>query len=232
MDEIYGAEETTFTGTFPQGSSVDTTLPIQWLLKLKTVPTGVSVEGIDYADGIIKYSATDTVTGDVTVVRSVRDNKIDAFEALEVATGESLSATQQYEALVYARAKSRDAKETADVCVLSPEHEGALLRDNRFIDASAYGDRRPIVEGEIGRAAGMAILPVHHGYTGAMVVLRRGRAGVYVLKREVTLRRKEIPEKDSHGFYFYSKGAPRILHEDAVWLIFNPYGAEKVENRE
>jgi len=42
--------------------------------------------------------------------------------------------------------------------MVSPEFEGLLLGDNRFNDASRYGDRDPILNGEIGRALGFRIL--------------------------------------------------------------------------
>ncbi len=43
-------------------------------------------------------------------------------------------------------------------CVVSPEFEGIILGDNRFLDASAYGTNAPIMNGEIGRAIGFRIL--------------------------------------------------------------------------
>jgi len=42
--------------------------------------------------------------------------------------------------------------------IISPDFEGLLLGDNRFIDASRYGSTEPIRNGEIGRAMGFAIM--------------------------------------------------------------------------
>jgi hypothetical protein len=41
--------------------------------------------------------------------------------------------------------------------VVSPEFHGALLQDNRFIDASASGSTEPLRNGFIGRAAGFNV---------------------------------------------------------------------------
>jgi len=42
--------------------------------------------------------------------------------------------------------------------IISPDLEGLLLGDARFIDASQYGSNTPIMNGEIGRAIGFRIL--------------------------------------------------------------------------
>lgn len=42
--------------------------------------------------------------------------------------------------------------------IISPDFQGLLLGDSRFIDASQYGARTPILNGEIGQVAGFRML--------------------------------------------------------------------------
>src|SRR3546814_17884277 len=54
-------------------------------------------------------------------------------------------------------------------CIISPEFEALILGDARFVDASKYGSREPILNGEIGRAIGFRLLPsnnLHDGTAG------------------------------------------------------------------
>ncbi|MCG7610349.1 coat protein [Mycobacterium sp. CnD-18-1] len=42
--------------------------------------------------------------------------------------------------------------------LVSPEFHGQILGDSRFIDASQYGTNRPIMNGEVGRIVGFAVM--------------------------------------------------------------------------
>lgn len=43
-------------------------------------------------------------------------------------------------------------------CAVPPWYHSLLLDNNKFLDASAYGNNQPIMNGEVGRALGMRIL--------------------------------------------------------------------------
>lgn len=66
-------------------------------------------------------------------------------------------AAEQVNTNVIANPWTMDATEPF-VCVLGVEQEGALLKDSQFMNAAEYGDREPIMTGEIGKYAGVKII--------------------------------------------------------------------------
>jgi len=51
-----------------------------------------------------------------------------------------------------------DVPDEGRYAVVPPWYHGLLLENNKFVDASAYGSTRPIINGEVGEALGFRIL--------------------------------------------------------------------------
>jgi len=152
-------------------------------------------------------------TGDIVWVKYVyctRANIIDVAAA----------GTVSYPDLLSARTKMLQLKFTPDVAVLAYDQMGDLLMDERFIDTSRYGAREPILNGEIGRAAGWKLMSFMHTSPGAVLYIDRSRAAWLIIKRELTMKVKELPEEDSYAHYFYADLKPAVINEDAIVVQF------------
>jgi N4-gp56 family major capsid protein len=93
-----------------------------------------------------------------------------------IAPGDALVATDAYKILIGLKLRLDKAKIPSEgrFAIVSPDFHALLLQDNRFIDASSYGSTTPILNGEVGRAAGMQIfvslnLPAGTAGTGTEV---------------------------------------------------------------
>ncbi len=124
-----------------------------------------------------------------------------------------------YGAVVAARTAVITDHFNPNVLVIHPDQEGTLLKDNRFIDASRYGDRDPILNGEIGRLAGLNVLVTAELDSGEALVVDTERAGYLPLKRPVELKREEAPDVDSVNLWFYEEYGAGIVNNDAVAII-------------
>lgn len=66
--------------------------------------------------------------------------------------------TMDNEDIANARTEMRKLDHNPKYLIIAPEHEGSLLKDSNFIDASVYGGREPVLTGEIGKYLGMKVL--------------------------------------------------------------------------
>ena len=96
-----------------------------------------------------------------------------------------------------------------------------LLKDTKFINASAYGSREPILNGEIGKFAGLKVFVTTQATDGKALVFDSKKASMLVIKRDVTVRRRENPDTDSIEIYFTKMYKPYVIHEKAVCIILN-----------
>lgn len=132
------------------------------------------------------------------------------------------------------------------IAIINPAAEKDLLSDPTFIDASAYGGREPILNGELGKALGLRILVSQNvssatfsatalvGYpnipatpTGvaatfdkAVVVVDPERAGWLVLKREIDMKRWDNPRTDSIELYFFLEYGAKFTITNALYIAY------------
>jgi len=123
--------------------------------------------------------------------------------------------------IVKARNKVLTAKYNPNALVIHPDQEADLLQDDRFIDASAYGAREPILNGEIGKIAGLKVFVTQNMTSGKAIVLDTTRAAVLAIKRELTLKRWDNPSTDSVELNFYMEYGVEIVNDDAICIINN-----------
>jgi len=95
-----------------------------------------------------------------------------------------------------------------DVAVLNYADIPNVLYDTKisFLDASAYGDREPLMNAEIGKLWGLKIITESRRMPrGAAVVVDTSRMGYDVHKEELRSYREDVYKRDAVFYYFYSE---------------------------
>lgn len=171
--------------------------------------TTKTVNAVDYKDGKIKV--TESCSGTKVILRYKYSTRTDTL-FVDASTAGKLA----YNDLRDMRNKVTVAKWQPDVVVIHPDEEADLLSDSRFIDAAQYGDRAPILNGEIGKIGGLRVLVSTNLIPGSIISLDTSRAAYLVIKRNLDLKRKDRPETDSTELYFYQEYAPAVINEDCM----------------
>ncbi len=94
------------------------------------------------------------------------DHKVfggDATAVTDIATGDTITA----DLIADAQAKIKANDFAPKYLFISPLQESVLLKDSQFVNAAEYGDREPILRGEIGRYLGLKILSTNNTPTYA-----------------------------------------------------------------
>lgn len=105
---------------------------------------------------------------------------------------------------------------TPNFMVMSSKTFAFILKDEHFIDAARYGSNEPIVNGEVGKIAGMKVLVTDNMPDSAVIFVDSTRAAYLVIKRNIDLKRWDSPRSDSVELYFYYEFAPRVVNPEAV----------------
>ena len=90
-----------------------------------------------------------------------------------------------------------------------------------FIDAAKYGANEPIVNGEIGKIAGLKVLVTTQMDNGAALVIDPNRAAWMAIRRNVDMKRWDNPATDSVELYFYVEYGVKVTDANALQLIVN-----------
>jgi N4-gp56 family major capsid protein len=207
------AQADNFSG---DGSTTKFTLSQSPVIEMSTVTVNAVASTaftVDYYDGEINFTAAPT-SGHAIVVNYWYSNRTNYQRA-------NTAASFKYEDIIAAKTTIRSQKIQADVLVVNPDEYADILLDSRFVDSSQYGSREPILNGEVGQIAGLKVLVTTAIPSGTALFLATSRAGWYVLKRNIDVKRKESQETDSYKFYFYFEFAPKITDENAVVVSVN-----------
>jgi hypothetical protein len=178
--------------------------------------TAVTDYKIDYYAGKVHFT---TAPGtDLAIVVSYRYSTRTSVQ--NAATAASLG----YADIVGARNKIRVQKYFPDAMLVYPDEEDDISQMTSpitWVDASQYGSPESRLTGEAGKIAGMSVLSTVQMFPGVAVYLQRVRCGWLVMKRNLQVKRKEIPEKDGFGLYFYMEFAPKVTRDLAVAISVN-----------
>ena len=207
------AQEDSYTG---DGTTTKYTLNQSPVIEMSTVTnagSAVTNFTVDYYDGELTFAVA-PISGNALVVNYWYSNRTSYQRA-------NTAASFKYEDIIAAKTTVRAKKIQADVIVMSPDEYADILLDSRFVDSSQYGSREPILNGEVGQIAGLKVLVTTAIPSGTVLFLATSRAGWYVLKRNIDVKRKESQETDSYKFYFYFEFAPKITDENAVVISVN-----------
>jgi len=105
--------------------------------------------------------------------------------------------------------------------LIHPDEMRGILVSSLFIDASKYGSNEPILNGEIGKLAGLKILVTTNISSGTALVVDSDRAAWMAVRRHVDMKRWDNPDTDAIELYFYMEYGVEVTDEDAVVMITN-----------
>jgi len=177
---------------------------------LTYVDTSVSqVSQVDYYDGKIVATGACTVTYHKTSYSST------------YLTDAPTKGTLTYEGIVSAVTSIKSRKWQPKFLVIHPEVLGGILKSSMFIDAAKYGANEPIVNGEIGKIAGLKVLVTTQIDNGVALVIDPNRAAWMAIRRNVDMKRWDNPKTDSIELYFYVEYGVAVTDSDALQLIVN-----------
>jgi len=223
MDVLYGATSATETLVGVGAANGTYTLTNAGLLRVvEARASGTSVGTLLTVSTIYSHA---TSSGKAYVVENIGTTDTVYFQFIYSARtnlknkGSSTAGLVYYEDILKGRVESLKLKFKPDIAVIGLNGEENLLKDSRFIDASQYGAREPILNGEIGKAAGLKILTAFHTYP-VVLTLDRSRAAWLIVKRNLEMKVKELPEEDSYAHYFYQEIKPVVVNEDAIVVVF------------
>jgi len=128
-----------------------------------------------------------------------------------------------YNAIVDARGKIVAKQGQPTTLLIHPNEQVDLLKDEKFIDASRYGAREPILNGEIGLLAGLRVLVSTQQYQGVGLVVEKGaRMGYYVIKKRLTTKVDKLEKKANDIFIgVWEKSFIGIINDDLIAVITN-----------
>jgi N4-gp56 family major capsid protein len=185
--------------------------------------TGVAltVEAVDYFDGKVKIAENllGVTTTDTTYTYTANAAGTGTKGAVDVNTAGQL----KYEDITAMGTLIRSAKRSPNFMVLNPEEMADLIKDNRFIDAAAYGSAEPLLTGEVGKVGAMKLLTTTNIPAGVVFCVDSTRAAYLVIKRNVDLKRWDNPQTDAVELYFYFEYAPKVVNGECIAIV---YGCE------
>ena len=119
----------------------------------------------------------------------------------------------------------QNVSENDRFCLLSPEQEEAMLNLDNFIDASKYGGRQALLDGEIGRIYGMTVI-VHNGLSGAEAIIYQREAVGIAVQQEVKFESRRSDLALQRTEYSFAMGMGQAVLENGVKQVFlNSTGA-------
>jgi len=147
-------------------------------------------------------------------------NKLLTFTNWEnVSVAPETTGTLSYNDAVKARTKVLVAKYQPNTLVVHPDEEADLLKDAKFIDASQYGAREPILNGEIGKFAGLKVLVTQNMPAGKAIVMDTTRTAWMAIKRDLQLKRFDNAEKDRVELNFFMEFGAEVVNTGAIAII-------------
>jgi N4-gp56 family major capsid protein len=124
-----------------------------------------------------------------------------------------------YDDVVSAVAAVRGQNWNPDTILINPAQQQDLLKDTKFINSAAYGGREPLMNGEIGKFAGLRVLVSTQVASGSAIVFDSAHAVVVAVKRDMTVKRDELPARDAVGLYVTQMAAVSVLNVTAGAVI-------------
>jgi HK97 family phage major capsid protein len=95
-----------------------------------------------------------------------------------------------------------------------------LLLDERIAYTQNYGDRRPVLEGEVLRFGGLNVLITQNAPSTKVVLVDPDvPAAYFAQKRDVELKRWDDPSTDSIELNFYEEYGVGVVAPDAVGIL-------------
>lgn len=193
---------------------------IIWISCVKSAAhTALVPVAVDYFHGKVSILTADLGGENLDIVYWYTANaagtgikgKVEAFTAK----------TLTYEDITAMGTSIRAAKRSPNFMVLNPEEMADLIKDNRFIDAAAYGSSEPLLTGEVGKVGAMKLLATTNIPAGVAFCVDSSRAAYLVIKRNVDMKRWDNPQTDAVELYFYFEYAPKVINGECIAIVYN-----------
>jgi len=127
--------------------------------------------------------------------------------------------TLTFEAVVNAKREVTGKKFSPNLIIVSPLRADELVKDaTRFTDVAEIG-REAIIEGAIGRYAGLDVLQSAALPDSTAIVLDRDAAPWFILRRDVDVRPEEVPAADATRYYVWKEFAVKVTQPDGLCHI-------------
>jgi len=171
---------------------------------------------LDFFRGVIEFF-TPVANAYVCAIDYVYSTRTNALEATQVRS-------LQRDDIVNAKTKVRSTSYgKADTCVTHENQMNDLEKDERFTDASRYGDNSVLLNGEIGKTAGINFLVSERMWQGVAYVCQKGRRlGFYTWKKKPIVKVEELEKKSGDlNIKTWEKSNPAIVNENYGCGIFN-----------
>jgi len=112
-----------------------------------------------------------------------------------------------------------------NTCVLNENEMNDLEKDDRFTDADRYGSNAVLMNGEIGKTAGVNFLVSERMYEGiAFVCQKGGRLGKYTYKKKPVAKVEEMEAKSGDlRVKTWEKSQPTLVNELFGCGLFNAH---------
>jgi N4-gp56 family major capsid protein len=168
---------------------------------------------LDYVLGDIGFTAAPaTGTDNIVVVYYYWADTRGAARVFEANTVQLFGLVD----MTKGRETVRVQKFNPDVMVIPAELEDDILNNSQFVDASQYGGREGILRGEVGRIVGMRVLSTTQLFSGTVIYIDTSRCAKLVEKRDLEVKRDDLPGTDSFGIWIYQEFAPKLVNEGAI----------------
>jgi N4-gp56 family major capsid protein len=141
--------------------------------------------------------------------------------AVYTTIGSATAGKLTYEDILTARTSVSSQNYAPNILFINPDQQSDLLNMTKFIDASQYGTNAPIMNGEIGKIAGLSILVSQNDPSGKALVVDSSKAAILAVKRDIDLKRWDAAATDSTELYFYEEYAGSVINPKAVAIITN-----------
>jgi len=126
-----------------------------------------------------------------------------------------------YKIITKAVTQIKALKWAPKIIVVHPDALKGILLSTMFLDASKYGSNEPILNGEIGKIAGLKILVTTNMTSTKAVVIDPDRAAWMAVRRHVDMKRWDNPDTDAIELYFYVEYGLDVTDNDALVVITN-----------
>ena len=185
------------------------------VIKIDSV-SGGTIKSVEYDTGVV------TLTGSVSAatVVAVYSNRLKTTGMwVSASTAGSLSPRD----IMRARAKLIGKYRNPNVVIINPVDLATLFFDTnaKLVDASVYGGREPLLNGELGKLFGMKVLMSTGAPEGVAILVDTNRLGYDVIRRDLKGIRKEKPSVDSVFYYFWGERNFGVTDDYAVGAVIN-----------
>jgi len=184
---------------------------------IKIVSAGNStIKTVEYDTGVV------TLTGSVSAetITALYSNRLKTT-GMWVAASSAGSLSPRD--IMRARAKLLGKYRNPNVVIINPVDLATLFFDTnaKLVDASVYGGREPLLNGELGKLFGMKVIMSTGAPEGVAILVDTNRLGYDVIRRDLRGIRKEKPEFDSVYYYFWGERNFGVVDDYAVGAVVN-----------